>query len=175
MTVLAATEGELAARDRPTGGLQSWDRDPDLWSSTSQITGLPEVTSLFCQGSRFWGFFSLHFFFFLIAVLGSQQNQEGTEISCVAVPRPVRRLLVFTPLPGGPFITVDGPALRRHPNPPKPVACLRWGGSLLLLYVLGRLCNGCVSTTIVSHKTILTALKKFTPSSPLLPATPGNH
>lgn len=137
MTILAATEGELAARGRPTGGLQRWDEDPDLWGSTSQIIGLPEVTSLFCQGSRFWGFFQSSFFF-LRAFLGSQQNPgEGTEISCVAVPRPVHRLPVFTPGPGGPFITVDGPALTRHPNPPKPVACLRWGGSLLLLYILG--------------------------------------
>lgn len=61
--------------------------------STSQITWLPEVATLFFQGSRFWvfGLFvffqSSFFFFFLRAVLRSQQNQgEGTDISYVPVP-----------------------------------------------------------------------------------------
>ena len=61
--------------------------------STSQITWLPEVATLFFQGSRFWVFCFLFFFFsslhffFLRAGLRSQQNQgKGTDISYVPVP-----------------------------------------------------------------------------------------
>lgn len=88
--------------DRPSGDRRraGRPRPPRRWAvelgwgsrpleSTSQITWLPEVTSLFCQGSRFWGFFFPVFIFFLRAVLGSQPNQgEGTEISCVPVSVP---------------------------------------------------------------------------------------
>lgn len=107
--------------DRPSGDRRraGRPRPPRRWAvelgwgsrpleSTSQITWLPEVTSLFCQGSRFWGFFFPVFIFFFFKssfrfTAKSRRRYRDFLCTCVC---PVH------PRPGGSFIPID-----RHATP----------------------------------------------------------